>query len=156
MTSDSSEAVAHTEPRWSPDGSRLAFRRIEKTRSQIVVVDLASQAMTRVTNGNSADLDPVWSADGRYLYFASDRGGGLNLWRVPMSGGRASGPPEQLTTGAGDDVEPALAPAGGGIAFTVRGINSDIWRLPLSPETGKPTGEPGPVVATTRTWPDRE
>jgi eukaryotic-like serine/threonine-protein kinase len=150
VTSDSSEAVAHTEPRWSPDGSRLAFRRIEKTRSQIVVVDLASQAMTRVTNGNSADLDPVWSADGRYLYFASDRGGGLNLWRVPVSGGRASGPPEQLTTGAGDDVEPALAPAGGGIAFTVRGINSDIWRLPLSPETGKPVGAPEPVVATTR------
>ena len=36
VTSDSSEAVVHTEPRWSPDGTRLAFRRIEKTRSQIV------------------------------------------------------------------------------------------------------------------------
>jgi len=150
VTSDSNEAVAHAEPRWSPDGSQLAFRRIEKLRSQIVIVDLGSQTMTRVTNGNSADMDPAWSADGRHIYFASDRGGGLNLWRVPVSGGRASGPPEQLTTGAGDDVEPAPAPAGGAIAFTVRGINSDIWRLPVSPETGKTTGEPEPVVATTR------
>ena len=153
ITSDSTETVAHTEPRWSPDGSRLAFRRIEKTRSQIVVVDLASQAAVRVTGGNSGDMDPAWSADGRYIYFASDRGGGLNLWRVPVAvrgqGGGAVGPPEQLTTGAGDDVEPALAP-GGGIAFTVRGTNSDIWRLPLSPETGRPAGEPEPVVATTR------
>jgi len=150
VTSDSSEAVVHVEPRWSRDGARLAFRRIEKTRSQIVIVDLASQVMTRVTNGNSADLDPVWSVDGRYIYFASDRGGGLNLWRVPVSRGQASGPPEQLTTGAGDDVEPAPTPAGDRIAFAVRGINSDIWRLPVSPETGKPTGEPEPVVATTR------
>jgi Tol biopolymer transport system component len=150
VTTDSSEAVAHTEPRWSPDGSRLAFRRIEKLRSQIAILDLASQAVARVTSGNSADMDPVWSADGRYIYFASDRGGGLNLWRVSVSGVQASSPPEQLTTGAGDDVQPALAPAGGAIAFTVRGINSDIWRLPVSPETGKTTGAPEPVVATTR------
>jgi serine/threonine-protein kinase len=150
VTSDSSEAIVHTEPRWSPDGSRLAFRRIEKTRSRIVIVDLASSTMTGVTTGNSTDMDPAWSPDGRYLYFASDRGGGLNLWRVPVSGSRPSGPPELLTTGAGDDVEPAIAPSGGTIAFSVRGVNSDVWRLPVSPETGRPTGEPSAVVATTR------
>jgi Tol biopolymer transport system component len=149
VTSDSSEAVVHTEPRWSPDGSRLAFRRIEKTRSQIVVIDLASQTMSRMTNGNGADLDPAWSADGHYIYFASDRGGGLNLWRVPVAAGGPAGPPEQLTTGAGDDVEPAVA-RGGRVAFAVRGINSDIWRLPVSPETGRTTGAPEPVLATTR------
>ena len=150
VTSDSSEAIVHTEPRWSPDGSRLVFRRIEKTRSQIVIVDPASRTLARLTNGNSADMDPTWSPDGRYVYFASDRGGGLNLWRVPVRAATATGPPEQLTTGAGDDVEPAVAPSGGRIAFTVRGVNSDVWRLPVSPETGRPTGEPSAVIATTR------
>ncbi|HEY8106538.1 MAG TPA: protein kinase [Gemmatimonadales bacterium] len=149
ITSDSSEAVAHTEPRWSPDGTRLAFRRIEKTKSQIVVVDLASQAMIRMTSGSSTNMDPAWSPDDRYLYFASDRGGGLNLWRVPVGATGPAGPPEQLTTGAGDDVEPTVA-GGGKVAFAVRGINSDVWRLPVSPETGKPTGAPMALVATTR------
>jgi eukaryotic-like serine/threonine-protein kinase len=151
ITSDSSDAVIHAEPRWSPDGTKLVFRRIENPKSDIVVVNLASGAMTRMTDDNLLDLDPIWSPDGRSIYFASSRGGGLNLWRVGIGpGGRPAGAPEQLTTGAGDDVEPAPAPDGRRLAFAVRGINSDMWRLPVSPESGKPTGQPEPVVATTR------
>ncbi|HET7599649.1 MAG TPA: protein kinase [Gemmatimonadales bacterium] len=162
VTADSSEAIAHTEPRWSPDGAWIAFRRIEKTWSQIMLVDVASGAMHPVTTGHTTNLNPAWSPDGRYIYFASDRGGGLNLWRVLVSGARgaeAAGTagatlsaiaPEQLTTGAGNDVQPAVAPAGGGVAFAVRAVNSDVWRLPVAAETGRPTGEPSPLVATTR------
>jgi Tol biopolymer transport system component len=151
VTTDSSEAVVHAKPRWSPDGTKLAFRRIEKTKSDIAVVDVASQTMSRLTDDNVFDLDPVWSPDSRWIYFSSYRGGSLNLWRIAVGpDGRAAGPPEQLTTGAGEDVEPALAPDGRRIAFGVRGINSDIWRLPVSPASGRPTGPPGPVLATTR------
>ena len=151
VTTDSSEAVIHARPHWSPDGTKLAFRRIEKTKSDIMVVDVTSQRMVRVTNDNVMDLDPVWSADGRTIVFSSYRGGSLNLWRLPVaSDGQAAGPPEQLTTGAGEDVQAALAPDGRRIAFAVRGINSDIWRLPVSLTTGRPTGAPGAVLATTR------
>ena len=151
ITSDSSEAVVHTGPRWSPDGSRLAFRRIEKIKSDIAAVDLGSQRVTRVTNDNIPDMDPVWAPDGRYLYFASSRGGGMNLWRLGIgNGGEPTGQPEQLTTGAGDDVEPTVAPEDSRLAFAVRGINSDLWRLPVAPTTGQPTGAPEPVVRTSR------
>jgi Tol biopolymer transport system component len=151
VTSDSSEAVVHTTPRWSPDGTKLAFRRVEKIKSDIDVVDLSSQAMTRVTNDNVPDMDPVWAPDGRHIYFASFRGGGLNLWRIGVgTSGEPTGTPEQLTTGAGDDVEPTVAPDGSRVAFAVRGINSDLWRLPVVPTTGQPRGAPEPVVMTTR------
>jgi Tol biopolymer transport system component len=151
VTTDSSEAVIHARPRWSPDGTKLVFRRIEKTKSDVVVVEVGSQTMTRVTDDNILALDPVWSPDGRKIYFSSYRGGSLNLWRIPVGpDGRAAGSPEQLTTGAGEDVEAALAPDGQRIALAVRGINSDIWRLPVSPETGRPTGEPSSVLATSR------
>jgi Tol biopolymer transport system component len=53
----------------------------------------------------ATDWSPVWSADGRWLYFVSDRGGGaMNLWRVAIdqSTGSASGAPEQVTNGTQD------------------------------------------------------
>lgn len=150
ITADSSEAVVHTGPRWSPDGSRIAFRRIEKIKSDIVAVDVASQALIRVTNDNAINTDPVWAPDARHIYFTSSRGGGLNLWRIGVGTGGPTGSPEQLTTGAGDDVQPAVAPDGSRVAFAVRGINSDLWRLPLAPTTGQVTGQPEPLVRTTR------
>jgi serine/threonine-protein kinase len=149
-TVDSSEAVVHTTPRWSPDGSMLAFRRLETIKSNIVAVDVASQTLTRVTNDNATNMDPAWAPDGRSIYFSSSRGGGLNLWRIGVGRKGPTGVPEQLTTGAGDDVQPASAPDGSKVAFAVRGINSDLWRLPVDPKTGQPTGEPEPLVRTTR------
>jgi Tol biopolymer transport system component len=151
LTSDSSEAVVHTQPRWSPDGTRLVFRRIEKTKSDIAVADAATQAITLVTDDYVFDTDPGWSPDGGSIYFSSSRGGGLNVWRVPVGpNGAPAGPAEQLTTGAGEDVQSALAPDGRRLVFAVRGINSDLWRLPVSPETGRTTAPPEPVLATTR------
>jgi Periplasmic component of the Tol biopolymer transport system len=65
LTTDSSEAVIHTDARWSPDGRRLAFRRIEKTTSDILIADVRSSAVTRVTNDGAVDTDPAWGPDGR-------------------------------------------------------------------------------------------
>jgi Tol biopolymer transport system component len=151
LTSDSSEAVIHAGPRWSPDGRRLVFRRIDKTDSDIMTAEVASDATTRVTHDASIDLDPAWSPDGRWIYFASNRGGGINVWRIAVgAAGQASGQPRQLTTGAGDDVEPMPAPDGHRLAFAVRGLNADLWQLPVSPETGAAAGPPAPVVVSTR------
>jgi serine/threonine-protein kinase len=150
ITSDSSDAIVHARPRWSPDGARLVYRRAEKTRSDIAMVDLATQTIRRLTADPDLDTDPTWSPDGRSIYFTSARGGGLNLWRLAVGAGDdASGPPQQLTTGAGDDIQPAVGP-NGEVAFAVRGINSDLWRLPVSPETGQQAGPPEPVAAGTR------
>jgi serine/threonine-protein kinase len=151
VTSDSSEAVIHAEARWSPDGRRLAFRRQDKSGADVATGEPGAGTVVRLTNDNMLDIDPSWSRDGRWIYLSSNRGGGLNLWRIPVNPeGRAAGPAEQVTTGAGDDVEPAIAADGKRVVFAVRGINADLWRLPVSPQTGQATGQPTPVLTTSR------
>src|SRR6185436_3691593 len=60
------------------------------------------------------------------------------------------GPPQQMTIGAGQDVEIAISRDGQRLAFSTLRQNADIWRLPVFPETGMPNGEPEEVITTTR------
>jgi eukaryotic-like serine/threonine-protein kinase len=150
-STDVSEAVAHVRPRWSPDGKRIVFQNMEKTKFDIRVVTLASKELVWITNDLFQDLQPVWSPSGRYIYFTSNRAGGLNLWRAAVSpDGKPAGAPQQLTTGAGQDVESAISKDGKRLAFAILKQNADLWELPVDPATGRPTGPPVEVVATTR------
>lgn len=75
----------------------------------------------------------------------------MNLWRIAVDrDGAPDGPPRQITTGAGEDLNAAVAPDGHRIAFAILSQNADLWRLPVAPDSGMPTGPPEPVIATTR------
>lgn len=60
---------------WGPQaaGDRLAFVGIDSGRSDIYVYDLATRELTNVTDDPFSDSDPSWSADGRSVFFTSDR-----------------------------------------------------------------------------------
>jgi len=151
LTSDSSEGINHVRPRWSPDGTRIVFQNIEKTKFDVRVFDLTHGRSLWVTNDAVQDLDPVWSPSGKFIYFSSYRGGGINIWRAATSpNGTFIGAPQQMTIGAGQDVEVAISRNGRRLAFSILRQNADIWRLPVSPETGLLTGGPEEVITTTR------
>jgi eukaryotic-like serine/threonine-protein kinase len=151
VTADSSEIAAHIRPRWSPDGRRIVFTRMERTRFDVRVFDLASKQSIAITDDPSQDVCPVWAPSGKFLYFSSYRSGGLNIWRIAVDGGgRPAGALEQITTGAGRDVEPAISPDGSRMAFSILRQNANVWRLPVDPATGRPTGKPSKVTSSTR------
>jgi len=151
VSSDNSEAVTHVRPRWSPDGTRIVFQNIERTKFDVRIVDVTSGRSSWVTNDAVQDLNPTWSASGQYVYFSSYRGGGINIWRVRVaSDGTPVRLPQQLTIGAGQDVEIALSRDGRRLAFSILRQNADVWRLPVDPSSGKPTGLPQEVITTTR------
>ena len=67
-----------------------------------MAADATEEASGGVSVTNDAELDwnPVWSPDGRYVYFSSARGGTMNLWRVAIdqSSGRVESEPKAVTT----------------------------------------------------------
>jgi len=163
ITTDTSEELSHIAPAWSPDGKKIAFQNLERTKFNIRVVNIETKQMDWITNDFRINLRPAWSHSGKFIYFSSDRSGGINIWRVPVNGdGTVSGPLQQVTTGAGQDVEVAVSPNGKRLAYATLHQNADVWRLPVVPQTGLPNGSPDAVISTTRedsrgTWsPDSE
>ena len=82
---------------WSPDRRHLAFYARAQGRSDIYTLDCDPAngrcGDPRLTISGMTAQVPAWSGDGRFLYFASDRTGRWEVWRVPASGG----PPIQIT-----------------------------------------------------------
>jgi Tol biopolymer transport system component len=151
VTTDTTEEVAHSAPRFSPDGRAIVFQTQQRTKFDVRIVDLATKKQTAITDDFPVDVQPAWSPSGRFVYFTSDRGGGYNIWRAPVDeNGALSGALHQITTGAGQDVEPAPSPDGRNLAYSTLRQNADIWKLPVDPQTGAATGDPEAVIATTR------
>ena len=151
VTTDTSEEVAHVAPAWSQDGKKIVFQNLARTKFDIRVVSLESKQMNWITNDFFSNIRPAWSPSGKFIYFSSYRSGGINIWRAPVKGdGTVRGPLQQVTTGAGQDIEVTISPDGRRLAFATLRQNADIWKLPILPKSGMTRGSPEAVIGTTR------
>ena len=86
-------------PRFSPDGTRIALQMGDGKTNQLYVLNVDRQQMTKVTFDGTFNTLPVWSPDGQQLAYASDRvSGGVNVFLTRSDG---ASEPEALTTGDG-------------------------------------------------------
>jgi tricorn protease len=58
---------------WSPDSMWLAYVAPTATFDRIVLYSVKDERTTPVTTGRADSLSPAWSADGKWLYFLSNR-----------------------------------------------------------------------------------
>lgn len=118
----------------SPDGKRAAWFARNRTGgagsydiwTSTHTADGWSTATPVPFNSAHRDFDPAFSADGRYIYFCSDRPGGLggdDLYRVPVKSA-GFGAPEHLgpeVNSAGNEWAPMLSGNGNVLLFSSNG-----------------------------------
>lgn len=127
------------------DGSMLAFNRAGgaywrkgyrgNRTDDIWIQDTKTQKITRLTDTNlsdyrnfTQDVYPMWGRDGQ-IYFASERSGHFNIWRIAASGGA----PAQVTRHSDDGVQfPSMSPDGTTIAYE---NEFEIWTLKVGQTT---------------------
>jgi serine/threonine protein kinase/sugar lactone lactonase YvrE len=134
------------QPSWSPHGSRIAFWGVVRpgARRAIWTIPAGGGAPVTVIDDAFYSWSPVWSPDGRFLYFASDRGGSMNLWRVAIdeSSGRVLSPPQPVTTSSEWSALPSFSRDGRRLVYATNSSRSFVEVVPLDPETGQAGGSP--------------
>jgi hypothetical protein len=120
------------QPAWSPDGGRIAFSawRAGGLRD-ILIVELASGQVLEVTSDRAIDMAPAWSADGRYVYFDSDRTGISNIYAYDTRDRSLW----QVTNVLGGAFQAAPSPDGTRLAFqaAVPSGGYDLYEVRLDP-----------------------
>ena len=128
----------------SPDGSKVAVpvsNSIVGT-NDLWICDVQRDLRSRVTFDDGEDLSPVWSSDGRQVYFVSNRSGDLKVYRLTPG---TTGEPE-LIVGSDRPMTPTSeSPDGSRLLLTreSEAAGSDLVILDL--DRG---GDPQPFRAT--------
>ncbi len=112
-------------PKWSPDGTRIAFFSNRDGNEEIYVVDADGGNVRRLTSHPADDRNPAWSPDGRFLAFDSERAGDPTLWVMTRDGND----PRRVTDERRRiEAIPAWSPDGRWLALSARRRGSS-WRV---------------------------
>jgi eukaryotic-like serine/threonine-protein kinase len=117
---------------FSPDGKELAFGVFDRELGTVDlwVEDLARKTTTRVTFDPWSEFSPVWSADGRRLFFCADQGGQKpDLFEVGLDDLKS----EVLLRSSNPKEASDVSPDGRFLLYDEGGIGArDIRVLPLT------------------------
>lgn len=111
---DESQLFSH--PEVSPNGEKIALAVWQDGGYQdIYLYDIAEKEWQSLMADRAQDISPVWSGDGKNLYFASDRSGVWNIFKYDLQAGAIS----RMTSVLGGAFNPAI-------------VNDDLYFLNLS------------------------
>ena len=81
---------------------------IKKGQLDGVAFSGTDKELRRVTRSPLIDTEPAFSADGKSLYFTSDRSGSPQIYQVGLDGGE----PKRITFNGGYNISPRVSPDG--------------------------------------------
>ena len=126
-------------PRWSPDSQSVVFDAGQRNGPAIYSIRVTGgPPRLLVPSDTHANVCPSFSADGKWVYFASKHSGNFQVWKVPAEGGS----PLQITRHGG---HAALASLDGKLIYYAKSpyANPEIWQIPT---TGGPEKRVSPLL----------
>ena len=102
----------YSNPRYSPDGTKIAITVVNSGVSDIFIYNVARNTFTRLTNERS-NYRPEWSPDGRYVIFISNKDTKTAIWRQPADGSGGSerhSPTRRMRAGCPTHANPPAGP----------------------------------------------
>jgi hypothetical protein len=145
-------------PRFSPDGRYVAYSVWTYGGFRdIRIVDTQDGSFVEIAHDRAVDGGPSFSADGRYVFFHSDRTGIMNVYAWERATGRLF----QVTNVLGGAYQPEPSPDGRWLAYShFTHIGFDIAVMPLDPSNWLPAEpyvdtrpSPPPLARHERTQP---
>jgi TolB protein len=133
----SARAGVNGAPAYSPDGRKLALVLSGSTGNlDIYLLDLTTQALSRLTDDPAIDTEPAWSPDGAQLYFTSDRSGGPQIYRLSLAEPARA---QRVSFGSAYSARPRVSPdglhlamvtlEGGGYHIAVQDLGANLRTL---------------------------
>jgi Tol biopolymer transport system component len=141
------------QPNWSPHGYRIAYQgRRNEVQRDIWTIPAEGGDPVEVTNDPAMDWDAVWSPDGNYLYFVSDRGGSMNLWRVAIEEktGKVLGSAQAVTTPSPYVAHLSFSSDGRHLAYANMVRTGNLQQVSFDPVRETVVGQPVRVTQSSR------
>jgi len=154
---------------WSSDGGRLAcvsgnhfyvtlganfglgpmFGNLAPSR--IVVIPSAGGRALSITDSGSLNQSPVWSRDGKTVYYVSNRDGPRDVYALAVDGDGTPGTlPVRLTTGIGaQSID--VAADGGHLIYAVYTSSANVWAMPIHGVGFNPADSAVPLTSGNQT-----
>ncbi|NMA20750.1 MAG: TolB family protein [Lentisphaerae bacterium] len=120
------------QPRWSPDGKKIAFASDLNENCEIYVMNGDGTELKKITWNKSQNLSPTWSPDGKKIAFISDRNKKFELFATDLKSFQT----KQLLALDRDIREPDWG-KNGKILFSTQLENGTYALMSLNTETGK-------------------
>ena len=113
-------------------------------RSDVATVSRNGGPVEVITADESTDWNPVWSPDGKFLYFASDRSGDMSFWRlaIDQKTGKTDGDAEAVFTPSTFNSHLSFSRNGKRMIYVQTEQRANIQAVKFDQNTEKIVGQP--------------